>query len=168
MGQQSIFKHQSWRQLLPAMVPALEKLWPNHACKGRRRKNDLCQFQFGKTGGFVGWSRGIFDPPNLPKAWLLEKSFCWLTSGWTLGPWKRAGILSPLWQNTTHSYIFLPTANYEPKKAVVFQRRKFCGHVSKMAHSISFGVSSTRISTKLCPLLTLGLEKPLWLGEDDA
>ena len=49
------------------------------------------------------------------------------------------------------------------------------GHGSKMAQSISFGVSSTKISTKLCPkyriffhlLLTRGLEKPLWDEEDE-
>ena len=36
-------------------------------------------------------------------------------------------------------------------------QRDFVGHISKMCHSISFGVSSTKVSSKLCPKYRLHL-----------
>ena len=106
----------------------------------------------------------------LGKEFLL--SYKWLNS-WSLE--KDRNSFAIVIKHHTFIHLLLNSKYMNPRRQWCFRGEDFVGHVSKMAHSISFGVSSTKISTKLCPkyriffhlLMTRGLEKPLWVEEDD-
>ena len=87
----------------------------------------------------------LLTSSEVEKPWIVEKNSSWLTNGCMPGPWK---IVSKF---HTFIHMWMGCKFMNPRKQWCFKGEDYVGHISKMAHSISFGVSSTRISNKLCP-----------------
>lgn len=137
--------------LLPALVPVLEKLF---GPKKKKEEANMISAASSLEKLVALWDHAdtFLTPAEFGKALALGKGFLldykWL-SAWSLEKDRNSfGIVSKF-----HTFIhLLVNSQYmNPKKQWNFRAEDYVGHTSKMAHSISFGVGATRISTKLCP-----------------
>ena len=157
---------QSWKSSL-----AQACIW------GKKKEKWSLQPRAWKSWWLCGMKqRHFLTPSQFAKSMALGKEFLlsykWLNS-WSLE--KDRNSFAIVIKHHTFIHLLLNSKYMNPRRQWCFRGEDFVGHVSKMAHSISFGVSSTKISTKLCPksriffhlLMTRGLEKPLWVEEDD-
>ena len=165
------------KHLLPAVVPVLEKLFgPSMHVREEERKMISAAKSLEKLVALWDEAETFLTPSQFAKSMALGKEFLlsykWLNS-WSLE--KDRNSFAIVIKHHTFIHLLLNSKYMNPRRQWCFRGEDFVGHVSKMAHSISFGVSSTKISTKLCPkyriffhlLMTRGLEKPLWVEEDD-
>ena len=165
------------KHLLPAVVPVLEKLFgPSMHLREEERKMISAAKSLEKLVALWDEAETFLTPSQFAKSMALGKEFLlsykWLNS-WSLE--KDRNSFAIVIKHHTFIHLLLNSKYMNPRRQWCFRGEDFVGHVSKMAHSISFGVSSTKISTKLCPkyriffhlLMTRGLEKPLWVEEDD-
>ena len=107
---------------------------------------------------------------DLGKDFLL--AYKWLHA-WSLEKGRNSFTIVNKFHTFIHMWMGCKFMN--PKKQWCFKAEDYVGHISKMAHSISFGVRSTRISNKLCPkyrvlqhfLICRDLEQVSWQDEAD-
>ena len=118
----------------------------------------------------------FLTPAEFGKALSLGKDFLldyqWLNQ-WSLEKGRHSFAIVMKFHTFCH---MLQNSKYmNPRRQWNFRAEDYVGHISKMTHSISFGVGATRISNKVSAkyrvhihlLLTRGLESVMDSGSDD-
>lgn len=157
------------------MVPVLEKLF-----EGTRKEEEIKMISAAtnleKLVALWDEADTFLTMPEFGKALSLGKDFLpdykWLHA-WSLE--KGRNSFAIVMKFHTFCHLLLNSRYMNPRRQWNFRAEDYVGHISKMTHSISFGVGATRISTKLIAkyrvhlhlLLTRGLESGTDIGSDD-
>ena len=139
------------KHLLPALVPCLEKLFEG--------TTELCEQKMLTAASSLEklvqlWcDAGTFlTPREFAKAMTLGKEFLdaykWLNA-WSLE--KGRNSFAIVAKHHTFIHMLWNSKFMNPTKHWCFLGEDYVGHISKLAHSVSFGVSSTRLTLKICP-----------------
>ena len=139
------------KHLLPALVPCLEKLFEG--------TTELCEQKMLTAASSLEklvqlWcDAGTFlTPREFAKAMTLGTEFLdaykWLNA-WSLE--KGRNSFAIVAKHHTFIHMLWNSKFMNPTKHWCFLGEDYVGHISKLAHSVSFGVSSTRLTLKICP-----------------
>ena len=163
------------KHLLPALVPVLEKIFGDTR-KEEEQKMISAAKSLEKLVALWDAASTFLTSSEVEKAMNLGKEFLlaykWLHA-WSLE--KGRNSFSTVNKFHTFIHMWMGCKFTNPKKQWCFKGEDYVGHISKMAHSISFGVSSTRISNKLCPkyrvlqhfIICRDMEQLPWKDEAD-
>ena len=163
------------KHLLPALVPVLEQLF--HGTKKEEEKKMIsAATNLEKLVALWDEAGTFLTPAEFGKALSLGKDFLldyqWLNQ-WSLEKGRHSFAIVMKFHTFCH---MLQNSKYmNPRRQWNFRAEDYVGHISKMTHSISFGVGATRISNKVSAkyrvhihlLLTRGLESVMDSGSDD-
>ena len=162
------------KHLLPALVPVLEKMFAG--TKKEEKKMLSAAKSLEKLVALWDEAGTFLTPAEFSKGMALGKEFLlaykWLNA-WSLEKGRHSFAI--VVKHHTFIHLLWNSKFLNPKRHWNFKGEDFVGRISRMAHSISFGVSSTRVSSKLCIkyrlfyhfLLTRSMEEPVWDSEED-
>ena len=163
------------KHLLPALVPVLEKMFAGTK-KEEEKKMLSAAKSLEKLVALWDEAGKFLTPAEFSKGMALGKEFLlaykWLNA-WSLEKGRHSFAI--VVKQDTFIHLLWNSKFLNPKRHWNFKGEDFVGRISRMAHSISFGVSSTRVSSKLCIkyrlffhfLLTRSMEEPVWDSEED-
>ena len=139
------------KHLLPALVPVLEKIFAG-TMKEEESKMIHAASSLEKLVKLWDTAGEFLTPAEFETAMALGKEFLltykWLHS-WSLE--KDRNSFAIVAKHHTFIHLVMNCKFGNPKRQWCFRGEDYVGHISKMCHSISFGVSSTKLTTKLCP-----------------
>ena len=139
------------KHLLPALVPVLEKIFAG-TMKEEESKMIHEASSLEKLVKLWDIAGELLTPAEFATAMALGKEFL-LTYKW-LHSWpleKDRNSFAIVAKHHTFIHLVMNCKFGNPKRQWCFRGEDYVGHISKMCHSISFGVSSTKLTTKLCP-----------------
>ena len=163
------------KHLLPALLPVLEKIFGDTR-KEEEQKMISAAKSLEKLVALWDAASTFLTSSEVEKAMNLGKEFLlaykWLHA-WSLEKGRNSFSIVNKFHTFIHMWMGCKFMN--PKKQWCFKGEDYVGHISKMAHSISFGVSSTRISNKICPkyrvlqhfIICRDMEQLPWKDEAD-
>ena len=139
------------KHLLPALVPVLQKIFAG-TMKEEEQKMIHAASCLEKLVKLWDTAGDFLAPREFGKAFTLGKEFLlaykWLNS-WSLE--KDRNSFAIVAKHHTFLHLLMNSKFGTPKKQWCFRGGDYLGHISKMCHSCSFGVSSTKLTTKLSP-----------------
>ena len=163
------------KHLLPALVPVLEKMFAGTK-KEEEKKMLSAAKSLEKLVALWDEAGKFLTPAEFSKGMALGKEFLlaykWLNA-WSLEKGRHSFAI--VVKHHTFIHLLWNSKFLNPERHWNFKGEDFVGRISIMAHSISFGVSSTRVSSKLRIkyrlfyhfLLTRSMEEPVWDSEED-
>lgn len=139
------------KHLLPAFVPVLEKIF-----KGTAEQSELKMLQAAssleKLVSLWCGAESFLSTQQFNKSMALGKEFLvayqWLNE-WSLE--KGRNSFAIVAKHHTFIHLLWNSKFMNPTRHWCFLGEDYVGHMSKLAHSVSFGVSSTKLTTKISP-----------------
>ena len=139
------------KHLLPALVPVLEKIFEGTMLPEEQQMITAAK-SLEKLVQLWDEADIFLTAGEYAKAKALGKGFLdsykWLHE-WSLE--KGRNSFHVVAKHHTFIHLLWNSKYLNPRKHWCFKGENFVGHISKMAHSVSFGVSSTRLTQKIFP-----------------
>ena len=136
------------KHLLPALVPILEKIFAG-TMKEEESKMIHAASSLEKLVKLWDIAGEFLTPAEFATAMALGKEYLltykWLHS-WSLE--KDRNSFAIVAKHRTFIHLVMNCKFGNPKRQWCFRGEDYVGHISKMCHNISFGVSSTKLTTK--------------------
>ena len=138
------------KHLLSALVPVLEKIWAE-SMHEQEIKMISAASSLEKLVKLWDEAATFLKDSEFKRSMTLGKEFLdsyrWLSS-WSLEKDRNSfGIVA---KHHTFIHLLWNSKHLNPRVAWCFRGEDFVGHISKMTHSVSHGVSSTKLTQKIC------------------